>query len=175
MAVAFHETHAVTMSNIVAKSGFFKGMRADHLEYVASCGRRYHFSAGQAILMQGQLAERFYILQSGTVVLQACRAGAGAVPVQRLSPGDALGWSWVFPPYRWHLDAVALAPVDAVGFSAAGLRTKCARDHEFGSQMMHRFGQLMMQRLEATQGHLLDAHLTGSSTSTLRPAPSSRN
>ena len=37
----------------VRKSGFFRGMRADHLEYVASCGRRYHFSAGQAILSLG--------------------------------------------------------------------------------------------------------------------------
>jgi CRP-like cAMP-binding protein len=154
-----HESHAtLTVADVVARCKFFQGMRADHLEYVASCGRLYHFPAGSAILMQGQPAERFYILQSGSVALQAYRAGSGAVPVQTLNRGDTMGWSWVFPPYRWHLDAMALEPVDAVGFSAAGLRVKCTRDHEFGTQMMRRFGQLMMQRLEATQGHLLDAH-----------------
>ena len=40
---------------------------------------------------------------------------------------DVLGWSWLFPPYRWHLDARALAPVRALGFDGACLRRSRSR------------------------------------------------
>ena len=39
-----------------------------------------------------------------------------------------LGWSWLFPPYRWHFDARALSAVRATAFDGACLREKCDAD-----------------------------------------------
>ena len=36
--------------------------------------------------------------------------------IETIEAGEVLGWSWLFPPYRWHFDARALAPVRATAF-----------------------------------------------------------
>ena len=28
--------------------------------------------------------------------------------IETLEAGEVVGWSWLFPPYRWHFDARAL-------------------------------------------------------------------
>jgi hypothetical protein len=95
------------------------------------------------------------------VALRAYSVGRGKVPIETLRAGDALGWSWLVPPFRWQFDAVALEPVAAVAFEGACLRAKCAQDHEFGYQMMSRFAELMLQRLVATRALLLEASAGG--------------
>src|ERR1700730_2043539 len=147
----------LTVADVVSRSKVFAGMRRDQVEYLASCGSFCRFPADAAILLQGQAAEHFYLLRSGSVVLRAYKLGRGKVPIETLRAGQALGWSWLFPPYRWQFDAVALEPVAAVAFDGSCLRGKSARDHEFGYQMMSRFAELMLQRLVATRAQLLDS------------------
>jgi hypothetical protein len=67
------------------------------------------------------------------------------------------GWSWLFPPYRWHLDAIARAPVAAIAIDGACLRGKCHADHE----LMGRFAELMLQRHQATRRQLLEVYARG--------------
>ena len=31
--------------------------------------------------------------------------------IETLDAGEILGWSWLFPPYRWHFDAPRVEPV----------------------------------------------------------------
>ena len=66
---------------------------------------------------------------------------------RRSSDGEVLGWSWLFPPYRWHFDARALEPVRAIAFDGACLRGKCEADHELGYELMQRFAQVLIERL----------------------------
>jgi len=61
----------LTVADVVARSGVFAGMRRDQIEYLASCGSFCRFPADAAIFLQGQAAERFYLLRSGSVVLRA--------------------------------------------------------------------------------------------------------
>ena len=32
----------------------------------------------------------------------------GPITLQTLADGEMLGWSWLFPPYRWQFDARAV-------------------------------------------------------------------
>jgi hypothetical protein len=32
--------------------------------------------------------------------------------VQAVNAGEALGWSWLFPPYRWHFSGRAIQPTE---------------------------------------------------------------
>ena len=60
-----------------------------------------------------------------------------------------VGWSWLFPPYRWHFDARALDMVRAVAFDGACLRGKCDDDHTLGYELLGRFAPVMLERLQA--------------------------
>ena len=78
--------------------------------------------------------------------------------IETIDPGEVIGWSWLFEPYRWHFDAVAVEDVGAVAFDGECLRGKCQDDHELGHALMLRFGQVMIDRLQHTRMRLLDLY-----------------
>ena len=65
--------------------------------------------------------------------------GRGRRQVQTLGEGDMVGWSWLFPPYRWHFDARAVEPARALAFDCKCLRAKMRNDHELGYDLAKRF------------------------------------
>lgn len=78
-----------------------------------------------------------------------------------LSPGQPLGWSWLFPPYRWSFDVRALDPVGALSVDATCLREKADQDPAFGYELMKRISSIILQRLQATRLRLLDLYGDG--------------
>lgn len=114
-----------------------------------------NFGAGEFIFREGDPANRFYLIHSGTVALES-RTNDGPRVVQTIGPGDVLGWSWLFPPYFWHFDARAVEPVEAVFFYATPLRAECEADHELGYELLSRMAQIVITRLQATRRQLLD-------------------
>jgi CRP-like cAMP-binding protein len=81
--------------------------------------------------------------------------------IETLEAGDLLGWSWLFPPHRAHFDARALTLVRATSFDGACLRQKCAAEPEFGYDIMSRFAQVLIERLQWTRLRLLDVYGNG--------------
>ena len=90
---------------------------------------------------------------------------AARVTIETIDDGDVVGWSWLFPPYRWHFDARALDVVRAVAFDGACLRGKCDDDHAFGYELLDRFSPVMLERLQATRLQLLDVYGNGAALS----------
>jgi CRP-like cAMP-binding protein len=82
--------------------------------------------------------------------------GEGLITIQTLGAGEALGWSWLFPPYQWHFSARAVEPTEAVVFKADALRNKAKENPAFGYDLALRVGGIMLQRLQATRMRLLD-------------------
>jgi len=152
----------LTVADAVAGFRVFDGLPRRYQDLIAGCARFVRFDAGVAIFLEGQPADRFYVLRQGRVTLEVFSPERGRIVVQTLRSGDALGWSWLFPPYRWHLDAFAREPVAAVAFDGACLRGKSHADPELGYELMGRFGQLMLARLQATRLQLLDVYAHGS-------------
>ena len=77
---------------------------------------------------------------------------------QTVDEGEVLGWSWLFPPYRWHSDARALDTVRALAFDGECLRGKCLADHELGYELFARFSKLLVKEIEMTRLRLLDLY-----------------
>jgi hypothetical protein len=84
--------------------------------------------------------------------------GRGAVIVETLGPGAVLGWSWLFPPYRWHFSASAVESTTAVEFDGPGVAELCVREHDLGYQMMSKFLLVVVDRMQATRLRLLDLY-----------------
>lgn len=91
--------------------------------------------------------------------------GRRAQVVETLGPGQQVGWSWIFPPYQWHLGATAVETVRAWEFDASEVRGLCATDTGLGYEIMRRSAAVIADRLQATRLRLLDLYASDGSAS----------
>jgi CRP-like cAMP-binding protein len=149
------------LDEILAQVPFFEGMPEAELALIAGCGRNVRFDAGETIFRQGDAADTFFVVRHGTVAVGNFVPPRGELVIETLEAGDLLGWSWLFPPYRSHFDARALSTVRATQFDGACLRGKCADDPALGYDLMSRFAQVLIERLQWTRIRLLDVYGNG--------------
>ena len=149
------------LDEILAQVPFFEGLPEDEIALIAGCGRNVRFDAGETIFRQGDAADTFFVLRHGTVAVGNFVPPRGELVIETLESGDLLGWSWLFPPYRSHFDARALSTVRATQFDGACLRDKCAADPVLGRDLMSRFAQVLIERLQWTRLRLLDVYGNG--------------
>ena len=69
-----------------------------------------------------------------------------------------VGWSWLVPPYQLRFDVHAVTSTRALVFDGKCLRGKFASDPELGYELMQRFSQVILRRLEAMSIQLLDLY-----------------
>ena len=134
----------------------FQGLADEELELIAGCGSNVRFVEGEFLFRDGEEASTFYLLRHGTVALEMFVPARGPVTIETLDPGEVVGWSWLFPPYQWHFDARAMTLVRATSFDGACLRAKCESDTRLGYDLMSRFAQIVIGRLQSTRLRLLD-------------------
>ena len=147
-----------TIDTLLQDVPIFKGMSEEALELLAGCASNVRFADGDVLFREGDEANTFYVIRHGRVALETFVPARGPVLIETIDPGEVVGWSWLFPPYRWHFDAKALGLVRATGFDAACLRGKCEQDTAFGYDLITRFAQVMIERLQATRLRLLDVY-----------------
>lgn len=136
----------------------FDGMSDEHLELIAGCGHNEVFDKGKKLLKEGDPADTFFVIRRGGVTMEIFVPQRGALAVETIGEGDLLGWSWLVPPYRVHLDARAIEDTHALSFDAACLRGKCDEDPALGYELMKRFVPVIVERLQATRVRLLDVY-----------------
>src|SRR5581483_8784578 len=146
------------LDEVLSQIPFFAGMSDDAVALIAGCGRNVHFDEGETILRQGDPADTFYVIRHGSVAVGNFVPPRGEIVIEA---GEVLGWSWLFPPYRAHFDARALSAVRATQFDGACLRDKCEADTVFGFDVVRRFSQVLMERLQWTHLRLLDMYGNG--------------
>ena len=145
-----------TIDVLLAEHPFFQGMAPDYLAFIAGCGRNVQFEPGRYIHREGDEAKEFYAIREGKVALELFVPGRGPKTLQTLDTGDVLGWSWIFPPYKWVFDARAVELTKAVMFDGLCLRTKCEGDPALGYDFMKRFAEVVTMRLDAARLQLVD-------------------
>ena len=147
-----------TIETLLHDVPLFQGLTPGALELIAGCGSNVHFQEGELVFRDGEEADTFYVLRHGSVALETFVPARGPVTIETLEAGEVLGWSWLFPPYRWQFDARALSPVRATSFDGACLRGKCENDPQLGYDLMSRFAQVVIARLQWTRMRLLDVY-----------------
>jgi CRP/FNR family cyclic AMP-dependent transcriptional regulator len=147
-----------TTYDLLAGHPFLAGMDADQLTRLAVWGHRSVFHAGARVFDEGGHADRFWLIRDGHVSLDTHLPGHGDVVVDTLGPGTVLGWSWLFPPYRWHYGATAIEPTLTVVLDGHGVRRLCEEDPAIGYELHRRFMTVVVNRLQATRVRLLDLY-----------------
>jgi CRP/FNR family cyclic AMP-dependent transcriptional regulator len=150
-----------TIDTLMEEVPIFQGMSPEALELLSGCAANTRFTDGEVLFREGDDADVFYVIRHGRVALETFVPVRGAVTIETVDPGEVVGWSWLFAPYRWHFDAKALGLVRATSFDAECLRTKCVQDSAFGYDLMSRFAQVLIERLQWTRLRLLDLYGDG--------------
>ncbi|KUO09187.1 cyclic nucleotide-binding domain-containing protein [Streptomyces sp. SS7] len=122
--------------------------------------REVYFPEDTRIFEAGGRADRFWVVRSGAVSLVQQVTSVQRVTVASLGAGDLLGWSWLFPPYRWDFGAEAFSPVRAYEFEAQPVLKLCEEDPALGVTLVRIVAEILAHRLEMTRGRLLDQYGT---------------
>jgi CRP-like cAMP-binding protein len=146
------------LERIIAEHSFFAGLDHEFMKLLVGCASNVHFKASTYILKEGSQADTFYLIRSGKVAVEVVAPQREPIIVQTLEVGEVLGWSWLLPPFQWKFHARAVSDVRALALDGKCLRTKCEENHDLGYEVLKRFAQIMVHRLEATRLQLLDVY-----------------
>ena len=138
-----------SLKDVLAKHHFFKDLQEPYLEILTGCAANTRFAAKEYLFKEGAVADKFYLIREGKVAVELPTAPRNVI-VQTLGPDEVLGWSWLIPPYRWHLAARAVEPVLALSFDGKCIRSKFERDPALGYEFHKRFSLITSRRLEET-------------------------
>jgi CRP/FNR family transcriptional regulator, cyclic AMP receptor protein len=84
-------------------------------------GRPRQFAAGQALFVEGDSAERVFVLESGWVLLSCAAADGREVVLGLRGPGDVIGDMSILDGEPRSATALALAPIEAMVAPASAL------------------------------------------------------
>ena len=144
-------------ADALAGHPFLHGLSHDHLAALADTACDVTFPAGHRLFEDGGSATRFWLLQSGHVALDLHVPGQGRTKIDTIGMGELLGWSWLFPPYKWAFGAVTASPVEAFEFDGRAVRACCASDPVLGHEITRRLAYVVAKRLQATRVKLITA------------------
>ncbi|MFE0357177.1 cyclic nucleotide-binding domain-containing protein [Streptomyces nigra] len=135
-----------------------RALPAEHRDRLLRAAREVSFPLGARIFEEGQDADRFWIIRTGTVDLDMRVPGRRAVVIDSLGHNELLGWSWLYPPHVWHLGAEPSSPLRAYQFDATAVRAACEDDPEFGRTIALWVGEVVAHRLQAARVRLFDLY-----------------
>ena len=143
--------------SVLGAQPFLRGLADDHLATLASLCRHVAVPARQRLFEAGAVADRFWLLDAGQVVIDTTVPGRGRLVIETIGRGDVTGVSWLLPPYQWRFGAVATQRMQAFEFDAPAVRTACDADPALGYELSRRFTGIVVHRLQATRLRLLEA------------------
>ncbi len=146
---------------VLKEHPFFKGISDQHLEFLVSVARPLRIESNHFLFRQGSSADCFLVLHKGDMAIELHVGAQGARIIQTVNAGEVVGWSWLYPPHRWMYDGRALNTVDCLCLDGESVRKRMEEDHEFGYEVLRRFGEVIVEALNRTRLQLLDVYGTG--------------
>lgn len=139
--------------SLILSHAFLQGIAPAPIALWEPGGRPVRFAPGILHARKSDPATGFYRLRRGQVDLE--RAGQTGEDLPPLGPGDALGWSWLFPLFRWHFTCPAVDEVKALEWNTSQLRELAEKHLRMGYELARRLSQVLLRRLQAIHQQLV--------------------
>lgn len=146
----------MTTPKELASHPFFAGLNPEVMARLAQCAEPVEFPADRVILTEGEPANSMYAITGGRVAVGVRTPHQGLQVIDTVQRGDVLGWSWMFEPYRWTFDAVALKPVHAIEIRVDCVRPYLAEDPRAAYDLLQQVAAVMAERLHSARLRLVD-------------------
>lgn len=139
-------------------AGMMQALPAAHRHRLMGISREVSIPEGTRLFEEGERADRFWVIRTGTICLDMRVPGRRAAVIETLGHNELIGWSWLFTPHCWHLGAGATSPVRAYEFDAVAVRSMCLDDPELGRATTEWVGNILAHRLRSARNRLLDLY-----------------
>jgi len=140
------------------QSRLLRALTNTEVELFASAATELRVPAGEVVFEEGGSADAFYIVVEGKVGLVLTSPGKAPIVIQTLGPGDLLGVSWLFPPYRWNWKARAIVDTDLVAFDANLIRGELEKNRDLALEVLTVVASEVVDRLHRSRIQLLDLY-----------------
>lgn len=148
----------MSLEQLKEQTDMLRGLSDSNLAFLESEAREVSFDPGAMIFDEDDIAGEFYLLAAGRVALEVPIHGRPGSVVETLGPGDLLGVSWLFPPYRWSWRARAQTAVTALVFDASAVRRACETDLDLAAHVYKTVAAEAVRRLHAARIRFLDIY-----------------
>lgn len=146
------------LSRLLEEHPFFQGFKPEYLEFMAGCGSNLRFERGDLIVHDGDPADQTLFIRRGRAEMEIHVPGRGIQTLQTLEDGEMIGWSWLFPPYKWHVDIRAKETTMVLALNGNCLRKKLEEDTQMGYEFLRRLIYCMHRRIESGRFLNLDVY-----------------
>lgn len=140
------------------KMSFCKGLPKDYLSRLVSLGEFRDYETGEYIFREGVSSEELFLLADGYVSLETSIPGQEPMRVQKVAPGELLGWSPILGMGVMTASARALQPCRVLALNAARILALADKDPKFVLEFMRRTAVTLARRLSATRLQVLAAY-----------------
>lgn len=156
------EPELTPFRELLASAPFFEGFTGADLDALAAAADLVTVERGDAIVTQGEPADRFFVLLSGraqmTVRVEPPGGGLPDSEIVVRSIGDAgrtIGWSTLVAPHRYRATMTALEPARLAAFPRTWLTERSDADPRFGVLLMQRALWVLGNRLREIRVRLV--------------------
>ncbi|MEA3502206.1 MAG: cyclic nucleotide-binding domain-containing protein [Actinomycetota bacterium] len=146
--------------DLLVEHPFFRGMTEDQIRVVAETGSLVSYDDAEFIFTEGGKADACFLILDGNVALGLETPGGGRRAILTLHAGDLLGWSWLYPPHRWSYDAHVHSATKVIRFDGLRLKEAADSDPVLGYELMKRFTDMLVKRMQSIRIQLLDVYST---------------
>lgn len=145
-----------TIKAEISSHDFFLDLEPSFIDFLASSAQTRGVAADRTIFKHDKRAEQFFLVREGCISVEVPAINGPPLRLQRLTPGDMLGWSWMIAPYRWHFQGRALEDSEVIEFDGTAILARCESDPKFGYELLKRFSSLMSSRLTAAHRTMME-------------------
>ena len=135
---------------------FFSEFSDDVLKFLCECSSTREIKKGQILFLQGEHADKFYVVRSGRISLQMPAIMGPALEIQAVDEDQVLGWSWLISPYQWNFQTKAEDDSELLQFDGAAILAQCELDPKLGFELVKKFAALMSVGLNAARQKMMN-------------------
>jgi len=125
-----------------------KSLTDDMLEKLIPIANTTSFNKGEIIFKEGDLADKFYILKRGKVLLEKRISDKITVSVGSIKPGYSFGWSAILDGGSYTTDAVCAEECEVFNFSRENILDLIDKDHSLGYKLTKQILGVIKTRLD---------------------------
>ena len=140
----------MTLRDNLKAHAFTQGLSDEQLDDLAAIAREVAFEENEVVLLDGQRSTSFYLLTSGSVVVEL-RTARYVMSVQSLGAGSVFGWSALLDRQDTLFQVRARECTAALEIDGARLKDCCFRDTALGAELLHRILHVVAGRVKATE------------------------
>ena len=135
---------------------FFSEFSDDVLKFLCECSSTREIKKGQILFLQGEHADKFYVVRSGLISIQMPAIMGPALEIQAVDEDQVLGWSWLISPYQWNFQTKAEDDSELLQFDGAAILARCEQDPKLGFELVKKFAALMSVGLNTARLKMMD-------------------